>query len=391
MYILRLIRLRKSIHMEIQKLTKFNVKACCLTISFFVIACLACRRTPPSLDIPQLVKVAEVGRFGGKSSVSYPGKVKAAENVKLSFRVAGPIKKIYVSEGQQVKKGQLLAELDPRDYLLQYNATRAEYDQVKGEADRIIELYKRGSVSINEYDKAVAAKKRITALYQSQRNALNDTKLKAPFDGFIQHKYFSAPEIIDQGTPVVSMINDDYFEVDVEIPTQDYIRREDFTSFEAVADVFPGTVIPLELMDINQGANYNQLFNARFRLKRDTLPGLAAGMSLTVTIGFRPGSENMTVVPVSALFQQKGKSYVWRYDGRDSIIQRLPVRVEQMMKDGTALVRSDLREGQSVVSAGVNELKERQKVRPLPPVPASNVGGLLFIHLFIKPLERINP
>ena len=351
MYILRLIRLRKSIHMEIQKLTKFNVKACCLTISFFVIACLACRRTPPSLDIPQLVKVAEVGRFGGKSSVSYPGKVKAAENVKLSFRVAGPIKKIYVSEGQQVKKGQLLAELDPRDYLLQYNATRAEYDQVKGEADRIIELYKRGSVSINEY----------------------------------------APEIIDQGTPVVSMINDDYFEVDVEIPTQDYIRREDFTSFEAVADVFPGTVIPLELMDINQGANYNQLFNARFRLKRDTLPGLAAGMSLTVTIGFRPGAENMTVVPVSALFQQKGKSYVWRYDGRDSIIQRLPVRVEQMMKDGTALVRSDLREGQSVVSAGVNELKERQKVRPLPPVPASNVGGLLFIHLFIKPLERINP
>ena len=84
-----------------------------------------------------------------------------------------------------MSKGQLLAELDPRDYQLQYNATRAEYSQVKGESDRVIELYRRGSVSVNEYDKAVAAKKRITALYNVHRNALNDTRLKAPFDGYI--------------------------------------------------------------------------------------------------------------------------------------------------------------------------------------------------------------
>ena len=79
--------------------------------------------------------------------------------MKLAFRVAGPIRKIYVNEGQYVKKGQLLAELDPRDYQIQFNATQAEYTQVKGEADRIIELYRRGSVSVNEYDKAVAARK----------------------------------------------------------------------------------------------------------------------------------------------------------------------------------------------------------------------------------------
>ena len=78
-----------------------------------------CRKSPSVQSIPQLVKTAEVVAYGGESSVAYPGKVKAAEDVKLAFRVAGPLKKVYVSEGQQVKKGQLLAELDPRDYQLQ--------------------------------------------------------------------------------------------------------------------------------------------------------------------------------------------------------------------------------------------------------------------------------
>lgn len=337
----------------------------------------ACKKNQASLDIPQLVKTTEVGQFGGRSSVNYPGKIQAAENVKLAFRVAGPIKKVYVNEGQLVKKGQLLAELDPRDYQLQYNGTQAEYSQVVGESDRVIELYRRGSVSINEYDKAVAAKKRITALYKAHRNALNDTRLKAPFDGYIQNKYFSAPEIINQGTPVVSMINDDYFEVDVDIPAADFIRREDFTGFSAVADAFPGIILPLELIDINQGANYNQLFNARFRLKRDAVKGLAAGMSVTVMIHFKPGTEELTIIPISALFQEAGQSYVYLYDDLDQSIYKTPVQVEQLNKDGNVLIRSELRKGQKVISAGVNTLKDKQKVKLLPAVPASNIGGLL--------------
>ena len=134
--------------------------------------------------------------------------------------------------------------------------------------------------------------------------------------------------------------------------------------------------MPLELIDINQGANYNQLFNARFRLKRDAAPGLAAGMSVTVTIDFKPGAGELSV-PVSALFQQEGRSYVWVLDTTQHIIHRLPVKVEQLSKDGSAMVKSELRMGQVVISAGVNELKEGQQVKSLPPVSASNVGGLL--------------
>lgn len=337
----------------------------------------ACRKNTPPLEIPQLVKTAVVGKYGGIASVSYPGKISAASNVKLAFRVAGPLKKVYVSEGQQVKKRQLLAELDPRDYRLQFEATEAEYKQVVAESDRVIELYRLGSVSVNEYDKAVAAKQRITALYHARRNALNDTRLYAPFNGYIQNKYFDAPEIIGQGTPVLSMIDNDYFEVNIDIPSTDFIRREDFVQYHATVDVYPDSLLPLELIDINQGANYNQLFNARFRLKRNDRLGLAAGMSVSVTIEFKPSEEDLTSIPISALFQRNNHSYVWLYDDREDVVRMIPVWVQQIMKDGMVLVKSSLRNGQVIVSAGANDLKDGQKVRRLPPVSASNVGGLL--------------
>ena len=113
--------------------------------------------------------------YQGLFKITYPGKLQAASDVKLAFRVAGPIKDIYVQEGEYVRKGKLLARLDPRDYQLQYDAAQAEYIQVKGESERIMQLYQKKSIPVNEYDKAVAALKRVSALYNGQKNALEDT------------------------------------------------------------------------------------------------------------------------------------------------------------------------------------------------------------------------
>ena len=338
---------------------------------------LACKSELKSSNSYQLVKTCKVEEWEGALSVNYPGRIKAAEEVKLSFRVAGPLKKVYVGEGERVRKGQLLAEIDPRDYRLQYESTQAEYNQVVGETNRIIELYKRGSVSINEYDKAVAAKERITSLYHVHRNALNDTKLYAPFDGYIQNKYFVAPEIVSQGLPVLAMLDDQYFEVNVDIPATDYVRKEDFEHSYIVVDVFPDVVLPLELVDVVKGANYNQLFKVRFHLKRSALPGIAAGMSALVTIDFAKDSNKHWMVPISALFTEKGHSYVWIYREQDSTVLKKEVEIERFDKSGQVWVNGDLERGEVIVSAGVNDLKEGQKVKQLNPVSASNIGGLL--------------
>lgn len=347
------------------------------SISGVLLGVISCRRATPGLEILQLVKTTEVQKYDGESSSTYPGKIKAASDVQLAFRVAGPILRFNAEAGKFVKKGEVLAEIDPRDYKLQYEATKAEFTQVTEEANRVIELYQRKSVPVNDYDKAVAAKQRVAALYHAHLNALNDTKLKAPFDGYIQKKFFDAHEIVNTGTPVLSMINNDYYEVDIDIPSSDFIRRENFKEFYCEADVFPGVKIPLELLDVTRQANYNQLFKVRFRMQPEEKLNLAAGMSVSVTIRFAAGQEGLSIIPISSLFQKEGQSYVWEYDTEQGMVKMTPVKMIELDKDGQVIVASELTSGTKIVVAGVNDLKEGQKVRLLPPVSSSNVGKLL--------------
>ena len=315
--------------------------------------------------------------YQGELSIIYPGKIKAASEVKLSFRVAGPIRAVLPEVGAFVKKGELIAEIDPRDYEIQLSATEAEYNQVKEEAGRVIELYNRGSVPVNDYDKAVAGIKQITAKYNAHKNALADTRLTAPFDGYIQKKYYDSHETVAAGYPVVSMINSNYFDVDIDIPSSDFVRQDLFKSFSCAIDVFPGQVFPLELIEITRKANLNQLYRMRLRLK--PVPGvdIAAGMSVNVTIEYNPNEEALTVVPLSAMFEENGESAVWVYNPKTQTVTKRVIQLKKLLKTGELIVSEGLAAGEIVVSAGVHSLKEGMSVELLKPVSKTNVGGLL--------------
>ena len=339
------------------------------------------------------VQADTVKSYQGELSIIYPGKIKAASEVKLSFRVAGPIRAVLPEVGAFVKKGELIAEIDPRDYEIQLSATEAEYNQVKedGETDllsvairevkeeagRVIELYKRGSVPANDYDKAVSGLKQITAKYNAHKNALADTRLTAPFDGYIQKKYYDSHETVAAGYPVVSMINSNYFDVDIDIPSSDFVRQGLFKSFSCTIDVFPGQVFPLELIEITRKANLNQLYRMRLRLK--PVPGvdIAAGMSVNVTIEYNPNEEVLTVIPLSAMFEENGASAVWVYNPKTQSVTKRVIQLSRLLKTGELIVSEGLAAGEIVVSAGVHSLKEGMSVELLKPVSKTNIGKLL--------------
>lgn len=298
----------------------------------------ACRSSETNEKQVLMVKTETVKNYENELQVTYPGRVKAAADVDLAFRVAGPIIRIPVQVGSFVRKGEVIAEIDPRDYELQYKATEAEYKQIKSEAERVIELYNRKSVPENDYDKAVYGLQQITSKYNAHKNALKDTRLVAPFDGYIQKKYFDTDETVAAGMPVISMIDTRYFEVEIDVPSSDYVRRHLFNRFTAVADVFPDRVFPLELIDVTKKANLNQLYQMRLRLTPDPAIPLAAGMSVNVTIDYEAGGDNLTVVPLSAIFQDKEKSSVWVYRPADKKVTQRQVKIRQILKEGRVVL-----------------------------------------------------
>ena len=317
-------------------------------------------------------------RSGQERSIIFPGKIKAAADVNLAFRVSGTIQRMPVEVGSFVKSGQLLAALDPRDYEIQLAATEAEYNRIKAETERIAVLYEKKSISANNYDKASYALQQIEAKYNAHKNALKDTRLYAPYDCYVQRRHFDINETVGAGTPVVSTISTAIPEVEIFIPSSDYIRQNNFDIFSCTSEIYPDISYPLEVVGIAQKANMSQLFNMRLRFKKDNYKELPpVGMTVSVTLCYKEKESSFTSIPRSAVFREDNQSKVWIYNEMTKTVTARTIQLSEIKSDGYVIVEDGLQPGEEVVSAGVHSLKEGQSARKLPKVSKTNAGGLL--------------
>lgn len=338
----------------------------------------SCGNKDEHKEIVVNVKTDTVKVYGRGKSASFPGRIKAGDDINLSFRIAGPIASINVSAGNFVRKGQVLAQIDRRDYETQLAATEAEYNQVKNEADRVIALYKKEVVTEKDYYKAVHGLEQITAKYDAHKNALADTKLIAPFDGYVQKTYYSAQETVAAGMPVVAMIGASTMEVEINIPSNVYAKRNEIESFVCTSDIYPGFEYPLLLAGMNRKANLNELYTVYLTMKtpKDFTP-LTPGMNVKVEMKYKSTMEDRYLVPINALISGKTGSSVWVYNDDSGTISKREITTDGINNRGCAIVLSGLENGEVVVSAGASVLEEGQKVNPTQQQSATNVGGVL--------------
>lgn len=343
---------------------------------FIVLLCVACSRKESAAESEPLVRLAAVESTSGQETASYPGRTRATETVNMAFRVAGTIESVPVKAGDFVRKGQLVARLDDRDYRVQLSATEAEYNQIKAEAERIIALYNDNGTSANNYDKARFGLEQITAKYNNHKNQLADTRLEAPFDAYVQEVLYDGHETVGAGMPVVTLFSADGIEIVINIPASEYLRKENFESFNASFDVLPGRSFPLKLKSVAQKANANQLYEVRLLLE-EKHPEVTPGMTAMVGIVYRPSDGNTLLVPANALFNRDGVTRVYVFDVPNSVIRQREVMVGALRLDGMAEITGGLKPGEQVVVAGVHHLKDGQAVKPFPEVSRTNIGGML--------------
>lgn len=349
-----------------------------ILIGIFLILLASCSGRVENGKERQTVKIDTVAFADEPNNLQFPGKVKAAQDVSLSFRVSGSIDRIHAKEGTRVRQGQLLAELDATDYQVQLDATEAEYRQVKAEAERVMALYQENGTTPNANDKAVYGLKQITAKYKHHRDQVAYTRLYAPFDGYVQKHLFEAHETVGAGMPVLSMVSAGTPEVEIHLPAAEYIRRDSFDRYSCTFDIYPGKSYPLQAVSISPKANANQLYSMRLRLVPDGGEIPAPGMNTMVTIRCRTGAAELLSVPTAALREKDGKTCVFVFRPSDSTVHAREVRPVRLSGNGRSLVTAEgVEVGELVVSSGVHQIENGETVKPLPPVTKTNVGGLL--------------
>ena len=308
---------------------------------------------------------------------TFSGIIRESSEVGLAFRVAGPIQDIHVKEGDYISKGQLVARIDPRDYEVQLAVIQAQYEQVKAEFDRLTELNLRRSVSDNDYEKAVAGEKMLRMQLQNATNQLHDTRLLAPFSGYIQSVNFQAGELVNTGMPVATMLDLAAHMVEVDLPATFFMQRGHFLEFRGRHPTLVDSLITLRLAGYQRRANNNQLFQAQFILDPAASPGLSPGMPISVSISYRNDHEYKMEVPLQAVFYSQGQAWVWLFDRSTSAVRMQQVKTAGLPVSGMIAIVKGLSDTDEVVVAGVHSLRDGQKVQPIQAVSETNVGGLL--------------
>lgn len=324
----------------------------------------------------QRVSLTQPVALGGETTRSYSGVVRAAHEVSLGFKTAGQIARIHVAEGDYVRRGQLLAELDDADYRLAVEALQIQYDQLKDEVERTRRLFDQRSVSANDFEKASAGLRQLGVQLQVNRNKLDYTKLYAPTDGYVQKVNFSPAEMVDAGTALISLLDVSDMEVEVDIPAAEYLRRDRFTRFACRA-AGVAREMPMRLSGLPPKADGNQLYHLTLAFDAQPDRQLTAGMNVEVRITMADTTHRRGfALPFGALFLEQGSPCVWVF-GADSTVFRRKVVLDNTDAEGRAVVVEGLTGEEQIVRAGVSALEEGEKVRVVAEPSRTNVGGLL--------------
>lgn len=134
---------------------------------------------------PVKVKVKEVKKTVENATYTYSGIIEPHVSTSLSFQSIGRIEKIYVEEGQNVKKGQLLAKLDDISARSAYNAALATQKQAQDAYDRLKTVYDKGSLPEIQWEEIKSKLEQANASADMSKQNLENTKLRAPYAGVI--------------------------------------------------------------------------------------------------------------------------------------------------------------------------------------------------------------
>lgn len=324
------------------------------------------------------VMLTKPSATGGSLSNSYSGIVQEANEIALGFKTPGELVKVVVEEGQYVRKGQLIAILDDADYQLGVSAAEVQYEQMRKELARLERLHDAKSLSDNDYDKAVSGLRQLRVQLQANQNKLDYTRLYAPVDGYVKSVNFSCGEMVDVGMPVITLLDLNGLEVELNVPLTMYERRDKIRRIVCHLPDNKKSTSEMRLLSIIPQSDGTQLYRMRLAFSGTESESFTAGMNVAVDI--ETGDGNISVkafsLPMRAVFHDQGKSYVWVM-GADSTVSRKEIIPKGLDNDSQQLVVSGLEGDEQVVRCGVNALRDGEKVTVVRQPSKTNVGGLL--------------
>ncbi len=313
------------------------------------------------------VRMLTIGSAENMTSRRFPGKIEASGRVELAFEVAGKIVKLPITSGQEIKEGELVAQLDDRDFKASLAAAQSRADKAKADLVRYEQLLKEEVIARSAYDQIKKDYDVARADADIARKAMQDTKILAPFTGVIGDKFVENFQNVQAKQPIATLQNDAVIEIGIDIPQDVALaaQKAEQIAVTTVLEAAPNQEFELKLKEYSREADpQTQTYHVRlFMPTPETKAKILPGMTTTVTFRYSEDSTGGYSVPVSAVLDEGGQTFVWKV-GQDMTVRKSPVSVGLMSGD-RIMITEGLQEGDRIATAGVHYLREGQKVKEL--------------------------
>lgn len=298
-------------------------------------------------------------------SFTLPASLEAWEDLTLAAEIAGPVKKVHFTEGERVKAGAVLLEIDP-DTIQSY--LRRDQDNVnvlKRKLQRYQKLEQDGLVSRQEVDDLVNALSAAESALTTTRLQLAKSRPQAPIGGFLDRIYVDRGEYVDPGKPLVRLVQVERLKVIADVPEKD------------VSFLAEGQTVEIETAVINASA----------KLRRQGTISSIAYAADTITRTYRtqinidnpnkqlrPGMivrarfvrrqlQNVISIPLYAVIDRNDEKFVFVAAG--DVAERRKVSIGKTI-GLRVLVEEGLTEGEAVIVRGQQLLNDGSKISTEP-------------------------
>lgn len=347
----------------------------------FTVGCAAKGNTvQEKVALPKL-PVLQVNTIDTVLQHDYVTSIESVKNVEIRARVQGFLSKIFVDEGQEVKKGALLFQLDQQEFSNELAKAKAGVSNAMAEAKtaevelkRVKVLLAKSIVSPSELEMAEArlkaANAKIEEAVSTQKNAetkLSYTHILSPFDGVIDRIPLKTGSLIDAGS-LLTTISDNH-----EVYAYFNISENEYLHYKKETAKKRDNVVQLLLAD---GSIYSQTgkietvdgefdegtgsiaFRARFANPAKLLRHGASGK-----IRMTSQEENALIVPQKSVFEIQDKNYVFIV-GADSTVKMRSIVPETRIAD-YYIIKEGLTSGDKILYEGAQSIKEGTRIEPL--------------------------
>tara|TARA_Y100000310_G_C20704311_1_gene833488 strand:+ start:14474 stop:15547 length:1074 start_codon:yes stop_codon:yes gene_type:complete len=345
-----------------------------IIISLAVLILTACsEQEKASVDPePKMVKVFIVDGEGESLTRTFPGVVEPVKNAVITFKVGGTLTDFALTSGAMVEKGQVIGQLDDKDFKIQVSRAESNYDLANSQLKRLRELHEKNMVSELQLEKAIADQKASEADYQASKRNLEYTKLVAPFNAIVAEAHVEKYEQVAPNQPILTLNDVSSYNVSVQVPQtlmanakESVIDYKPTVRFDAQPDKSYEASLSEWITNKDSSSDtYKVLYSLAAPTDITLLPGMTASIEVELDkiISLQNSS---TYIPVSAIFSggksEAGTGFVWVVSEENTLVKR-SVALGKVLNERIEVI-SGLDIGEKIVSAGVNNLSEGTLVK----------------------------